>query len=59
MAKRRYCTDCTHYPRCESLKELVRDIPEGLVLTRTIALQKRAEPICAQCSAFEPKPYRP
>jgi hypothetical protein len=59
MAKTRYPTDCMFYPQCERLKELVRDIPDDLVLTRTIALQKRAEPICAQCPDFEPKPYRP
>jgi hypothetical protein len=58
MAKRRYYTDCVLYPQCESLKELVRDIPKGLVLTRTVVLQKGAESICAQCPDWKPKPYQ-
>ena len=58
MAKRRYYTDCVLYPQCESLKELVRDIPKDLVLTRTVVLQKGAEPICTKCPDFEPKSHR-
>jgi hypothetical protein len=41
------------------MKELLRDIPVSLVLTRTVLMQKEAGSICAQCPDWEPKPYRP
>jgi hypothetical protein len=36
MKKVKYPTDCIFFPQCESLKELVRDIPRNLKLTKSI-----------------------
>ncbi len=56
MEKAKYPTDCIFYPQCELLKELVRDIPQNLKLTKSIVLQKRAESFCAECGNFERRP---
>ena len=58
MEKAKYPTDCIFFPQCESLKELVRDIPRNLKLTKSIVLQKRAESFCAECVNFERRPIK-
>jgi hypothetical protein len=59
MAELRKPMDCVFHPGCEPMKELLRDIPVSLVLTRTVLMQREAESICAQCLDWETKPYRP
>jgi hypothetical protein len=54
----KYPMDCIFFPQCESLKELVRDIPRNLKLTKSIVLQKRAESFCAECVSFERRPIK-
>jgi len=58
MTELRKPMDCTFYPACEPMRELLRDIPVSLVLTRTVLLQREAKSICAQWPDWEPKPYR-
>jgi hypothetical protein len=58
MEKANYPTDCTFYPQCEFLKELVRDIPRNLKLTKSIILPIRAESLCSECASFERRPIK-
>ena len=58
MKQVKYPTDCIFFPHCESLEELVRDIPRNLKLTKSIVLQKRAESFCAECGNFERRPIK-
>ena len=47
--------DCKHYPFCEPLQTRVRDLPQDLIITRVVVLQREAELICRECLAFEPE----
>jgi hypothetical protein len=47
--------DCRHYPSCEDLKAVTRDIPASFSGTHALVLQREAEPICDTCHDFERK----
>lgn len=58
MKKARHPADCIFFPQCESLEELVRDIPRNLKLTKSIILPIRAESLYAECGNFERRPIK-
>jgi hypothetical protein len=44
-----------HYPLCEDLDRVKRDIPASFSGIHAIALQRKARAICMECKYFEPK----
>ena len=47
--------DCRHYPICQDLETVSRDIPTSFSGMHAIVMQREAEPICDKCRDFEPK----
>lgn len=47
--------DCIHYPSCQDLEAVSRDIPASFSGMHAIVLQREAESICGKCYNFEPK----
>jgi len=48
-------SDCRHYPLCQDLETVKRDIPASFAGLHAIVLQKEARAICTNCQYFEPK----
>ena len=47
--------DCRHYPICQDLETVSRDIPASFSGMHAIVMQREAESICDKCHGFEPK----
>jgi hypothetical protein len=47
--------DCRHYPICQDLETVSRDIPASFSGIHAIVMQREAESICDKCHDFEPK----
>ncbi|MEJ2431120.1 MAG: hypothetical protein P8075_19715 [Deltaproteobacteria bacterium] len=47
--------DCIHYPLCQDLDTVKRDIPASFSGLHAIVLLKEARSICINCQHFEPK----
>ncbi|UCG21047.1 MAG: hypothetical protein JSU80_00125 [Deltaproteobacteria bacterium] len=47
--------DCVHYPSCQDLETVSRDIPASFSGLHAIVLQREARAICLKCQYFEPK----
>ena len=47
--------ECRHYPLCQDLESLKRDIPASFSGLHAIVLQREARAICANCQYFRPK----
>ena len=48
-------SDCMHYPLCQDLETVKRDIPASFSGLHAIVLQKEASAICTNCQYFKPK----
>ena len=55
MGEHRKPIECRHYPLCQGLQTVSRDIPASFSGTHAIVLQREAESICGHCHDFEPK----
>jgi len=47
--------DCVHYPSCQDLETVSRDIPASFSGLHAIVLQREAGAICVKCQDFESK----
>ncbi len=47
--------DCRHYPICQDLETVSRDIPASFSGLYAIVLRREARAICVKCQYFEPK----
>ena len=47
--------DCIHYPLCQDLERVKRDIPASFSGLHAIVLQRKARAICVNCQYFRPK----
>jgi len=47
--------DCMHYPLCQDLERVKRDIPTSFSGLHAIVLQREARAICVKCQHFEQK----
>jgi hypothetical protein len=47
--------DCIHYPLCQDLETVSRDIPASFSGLHAIVLQKEARSICIKCQNFKSK----
>ena len=47
--------DCRHYPICQDLENVSRDIPASFSGMHAIVMQREAESICDKCHGFESK----
>jgi hypothetical protein len=57
MGDHRKPIDCKHYPLCQGLQALHRDIPTSFSGTHAIVLQREAECICEKCRDFRSEGY--
>ncbi len=55
MGDTRKAIDCIHFPLCQDLSRVGRDIPVSFSGMHAIVLQREAESICGRCHDFEPK----
>ena len=47
--------DCIHYPLCQDLDRVKRDIPASFSGLHALVLQREARAICVNCQHFRPK----
>ena len=47
--------DCMHYPLCQDLETVKRDIPASFSGLHALVLQREARAICVNCQDFESK----
>ena len=47
--------DCIHYPLCQDLETVSREIPASFSGLHARVLQREARAICAKCQDFESK----
>ena len=47
--------DCIHYPLCQDLETVSREIPASFSSLHVIVLQREARAICLHCQDFESK----
>ena len=55
MEDKRKPIECIHYPLCQDLKTVGRDIPTSFSGMHAIVMQREAEPICSECLDFQEK----
>jgi hypothetical protein len=53
MVDSRKPSDCIHYPLCQDLEKVSRDIPASFSGLHAIVLQREARAICVKCQDFE------
>jgi hypothetical protein len=55
MADDKRNIECRHYPLCQNLETVGRDIPPSFSGIHAIVLEREAESICDKCHDFEPE----
>jgi hypothetical protein len=55
MGDHRKPIECIHYPLCQDLETVSRDIPPSFAGMHAIVIQREAEPICSECHDFQAK----
>jgi hypothetical protein len=55
MGDHRKPIECIHYPLCQDLETVSRDIPTSFSGMHAIVMQREAESICSECHDFQAK----